>query len=309
MNQQTRRRTLCQLSALSSLLIPLPRFARADVSDKKIKLGMIADLHGGLAKDAASRLDKFVEAMASQDCDALIQMGDFAFPNAKHKNYAENFNAAHDEVIHVIGNHEFDFGLRREDCYRHWGIDASYYSRDIGEIRLIVLDGNETGSPTHRGGYPSYIGKSQQRWLEEQLQSSERPIIILSHQPLAGHSAIDNADELQTLLGKFASKILLCINGHSHLDALCRKAGIAFLHLNSASYYWVGGEVRMAYYTKPLFTTLSMDLGKGMLEIAPASSRWRDKSPEQIGYFDSQTAPPREMVTPQIRSRKIQSGV
>ncbi|HBE71331.1 MAG TPA: hypothetical protein DDW52_24560 [Planctomycetaceae bacterium] len=308
MNQQTtRRRMLCQLSAVPSLLITLPRSAKAKLPNEEIKLGMIADLHGGLAEDAAQRLDSFITAMASQRCDALVQMGDFAFPNAKHKDYAAKFNAAHNEVIHVIGNHEFDFGLKREDCYRHWNIEASYYTRDVGGIRLIVLDGNDLGSPIHRGGYPAYIGATQQRWLKEQLQSTDQPVIILSHQPLAGHAAIDNASELQALLSKFASKILLCINGHSHLDAFHRKSGVAYLHLNSASYYWVGGQVRMAYYTKPLFTTLSVDADQGTLRIAPVNSRWRDKSPEQIGYFDSKNAPKREMVTPQIRARTIRS--
>jgi predicted phosphodiesterase len=269
-----------------------------------VKLGIIADLHGGLAQDADQRLDAFLTSMARQKCDALIQMGDFAFPNEKHKSFAEKFNAAHKEVVHVIGNHEFDYGLTRQDCFRSWGIDASHYVRDIGGIRFIVLDGNEK-RPSHRGGYPSHIGENQQRWLKEQLRSSEIPVVVLSHQPLAGHAAIDNAAELQSLLANFKSKILLCINGHSHLDALYRKEGVSYLHLNSASYYWVGGETRMAYYSEPLFTTLTINSRCGTIEIAASSGRWSDKSPEQIGYFDNPASPPREMVTPQIRARTL----
>lgn len=60
---------------------------------------MIADLHGGLAVDAESRLDAFLSAMQDKDCHALIQMGDFAFPKAKHQVFADKFNAANKQTI------------------------------------------------------------------------------------------------------------------------------------------------------------------------------------------------------------------
>ena len=123
-----------------------------------------------------------------------MQLGDFAFPNHKHQVYADKFNAAHDRTIHVIGNHEFDYGLTRADCFKAWGIDTSYYRQDIGGLRVLVLDGNEKGSPTHRGGYPSYIGQQQQAWIARELEDADKPILILSHQPLAGTSAIQQFD-------------------------------------------------------------------------------------------------------------------
>lgn len=306
MPEPTRRTAVKTLGvAGASLVIPSVSLAHQFKPKQNVKLGVIADLHGGLAADADIRLDAFLVAMKATECDALVQLGDFAYPNEKHQRFADKFNAAHEQTLHVIGNHEFDFGLTRDDCFKAWGLKAAYYRRDIGDIRILVLDGNETGSPTHRGGYPSYIGEIQKQWLSSELQDSKKPVLILSHQPLAGTSAIDNAAEIQQALAEFKSKILLCLNGHSHVDSLVQIDGVPYLHINSASYYWVGGETRMAYYRDPLFTTVTVDADSGTIEVAASRSTWKEKSPKQIGYFEKENAPPESIVTPQIRNHHV----
>lgn len=309
MTKTTRRTAIKALGAIStlgaSLAIPSLVLGKGTRLKAAIKLGVIADLHGGLAVDADARLDAFLLAMKSQACDALVQMGDFAYPNEKHQPFADKFNAAHAQTLHVIGNHEFDHGLKREDCIKAWGIPASYYAHDIGNLRVLVLDGNEVGSPSRTTGYPSYVGKTQQQWLRKQLSESANPVLILSHQPLAGTSAIDNAADIQKLLGEFKSKIVLCLNGHSHVDSLLQIDGIPYLHLNSASYYWVGGKTRMAYYSDPLFTTITINPDTATIDVAASTSTWKGKSPKQIGYFEKENAPPEAIVTPQIRAHHV----
>lgn len=307
MTKLTRRAMLRAVGA-STLTLPLPtRWMAKPSRDKNVvRMGMIADLHGGLAIDARQRLDDFLAAMKTTKCDALVQMGDFAYPNKKHQEFADKFNAAHDQTIHVIGNHEFDYGLKRSDCFKAWGIESAYYRRDLKGLRLLVLDGNETGSPTHQGGYPSYVGPKQQEWLKSELEAADRPVIILSHQPLAGRIAINNATEIQRLLGEFRDKILICFNGHSHVDSLQQVSGVSYLHVNSASYYWVGGKTRMLYYKDALFTVMTVDFSKGTLTVEARSSKWQNDSPEAIGYFDRPNAPPKKIVTPEIRGRSLQ---
>lgn len=301
----TRRDAIKTIGATgAALVIPSPALAYGSAPKDATRLGVIADLHGGLAVDADARLDAFLQAMKN-NCDALVQLGDFAFPNAKHQAFPDKFNAAHRNTLHVLGNHEFDFGLKRADCFKAWGIDASYYRRDIDGLRILVLDGNEKGSPTHKGGYPSYIGPQQMRWLERELQESDKPTLILSHQPLAGTSAINNAAAVQKLLGRHKEKIVMCLNGHSHVDALLQVDGVAYLHINSASYYWVGGKKRMAYYRDPLFTTVTIDPRTATVRVAAKSTVWKDESPKQIGYFDRRDTPPEAIVTPQIRSHHV----
>lgn len=271
-----------------------------------IKLGVIADLHGGFATDADVRLDAFLKAIANTDCHALVQMGDFAYPNKANQIYADKFNSAHESTIHVIGNHDLDHKLTREDCHKAWGIDSSYYTRDVADaLQMIVLDGNERGSPSYKSGYPSFVGKEQLAWLKKELEATDKPVVILSHQPLAGAWPVDNAVEIQKLLSAFASKIVLCINGHSHVDSHLQIGGVNYLHVNSASYFWVGGEARTAYYTDSLFSTISIDLDKSTVSVEGTKSTWKDKSPKELGYFDREDAPDAKTVTPQIRSRRI----
>ena len=308
MDDQNRRVAMKTMGAMgAAIALPFPAMGREFTQQIKapIKLGLIADLHGGLAVDAMDRLDSFLLAMEQENCAALVQLGDFAFPNEAHQAFANKFNSAHPNTLHVIGNHEFDFGLAREDCYRAWNMPASYYRRDIGNIRLLVLDGNEAGSPSHGGGYPSYIGKRQQAWLRQQLRDSPKPVLIFSHQPLAGVSAIDNATEIQTLLAEHAKKILLCLNGHSHVDDYVQVKNVGFLHINSASYYWVGGKTRMAYYGAPLYTTVTIEPETSTVNVSRSQSTWKSDSPEAIGYFDRPDPPPKNIVTPRIRPHHI----
>jgi len=292
-------------ASCASFSLPMPaQIFASDKPKKPIRLGVIADLHGGLAADAEMRLDAFLEAMNEIETDALIQLGDFAFPNLKHQSFADKFNAAHENRIHVIGNHEFDFNLTRDDCFKAWGIEFAYYRRDLEYLRVIVLDGNETGSPTE-SGYPSFIGDKQKAWLEAELEAADRPVLILSHQPLAGRSAIQNAAAIQELLTNHREKIVLCLNGHSHVDSLLQVDGVNYLHINSASYYWVGGETRMAYYKNPLFTTVTIDPEKMLVTMESSASSWKGDSPGEIGYFHRDSAAPQTIVVPAIRGRQV----
>ncbi|MGC6447942.1 MAG: metallophosphoesterase family protein [Rubripirellula sp.] len=306
MTLPNRRSILQTLSLLPTAnLVAKPSLGENLKQREPIRLGLIADLHGGLANDAASRLDCFVESMKQKDCDAVLQMGDFAFPNSAHQSFVERLEETNSELIHVIGNHEFDFGLKRHDIYAAWNIKSSYYRRDVQWIRILVLDGNEVGSPLHRGGYPSFIGEKQFRWLESELHASDKPILILSHQPLAGHGAINNWKTVQNLLAEHQNKIIACINGHSHLDAAWEVNGVHYLHANSASYFWVGGKTRMAYYTAPLYTTLTIDPKKRTFVTEESASQWKNQSPEEIGYFDRPNHAPKAHVSPTISKRSI----
>jgi hypothetical protein len=55
-------------------VIPL----RLDSPARKLRLGVIADLHHGLAPDALSRLKAFVDAAQKREgLGAVVQLGDF----------------------------------------------------------------------------------------------------------------------------------------------------------------------------------------------------------------------------------------
>ena len=238
------RRGFLGAAAAASLTFSLPRSLVAVTRrlERPVRIGLIADLHHDVMHDGFSRMEAFVHEMQVRRPDAIMQLGDFAYPNTKNRRVIDLFNQAHKTSLHVIGNHDTDAGHSKQQCLDVWEVPGRYYMTTVGGIQFLVLDGNDAGSPTYQGGYPSYVGKEQINWLKEQLTSLDGPIIVACHQPLAGAWAVDNAREIQAILSAASDKVLLALNGHSHIDDAVRVDGVTYLHINSASYQWVGGD-------------------------------------------------------------------
>ena len=62
----------CIGSAGIALTLPSSILAEDSALTKKLKFGIIADVHGGYVRDAESRLDSFLHAMKTEKCDALV---------------------------------------------------------------------------------------------------------------------------------------------------------------------------------------------------------------------------------------------
>ncbi|MDB4790760.1 metallophosphoesterase family protein [Akkermansiaceae bacterium] len=289
-----------------------------DSLSQKISLGVIADLHVDLIPDGAERLDSFLDEMTKTKPDALIQMGDFSFAKESNQKIVDRFNKAHEIALHVIGNHDTDGGLSMEHVLKSWGMKDPYYHHVVEGLHLLVLNANEKGSVKHKGGYPKFIGKSQVAWLGKMLSSLEGPVVIVSHQPIAGSYAIDNAAEIQKILSKHSDKVVLAMNGHTHIDLLIEVGEIPYLHINSASYHWLGSkyahesypaEVHAKHsalkYTSPyreaLFTTLTFEPKNRQIIVEKRVTQWVGKSPEELGLKRE----PEGAVTPGIRARVI----
>ena len=294
-------------AAITSIALSSKVDGRFDTLSGSIKLGLMADTHIGFVDDANERFDAIMRQMEVFAPDGLIQLGDFAYPNEKHQEVADRFNAASEVTIHAIGNHDLDHSLTREDCIKAWGIPARYYSRSVKGLRILVLDGNDKGSPTHsrHGGYPSYVGPEQQEWLDKELAEAHIPVMIVSHQPLAGRSAIDNADQLQRIISRHREKVLLCINGHSHVDQQIEVDGVTYLHVNSASYFWLGGKVRLAKYKAPLYAKMTIDPTRKRIFIEGVQSDWLSGTPADVQYFTGKNEGMEEIVVPAIRDRQL----
>ena len=288
---------------------------------RPIKLGMIADLHQDVMHDGPSRLKAFLEVMKNEKPDALLQLGDFACPSKKNEVVTKTFDKAHTKALHVLGNHEIDKGHSFEQVAKLWGMKGRYYTENVNGLKLIVLDCNEKPKG-HDSGYPKYVGQKQLEWLEKQLETLRGPILVLSHQPLAGPGSIDNASEVQALLNKAADKVLMAVNGHTHIDLVARAGKLSYLHLNSASYKWVGSshrhksyppEVHSKFhsieYTCPylhsLFATLTIDPIKRRIDLKGRESQWVGESPSQLEIPTSHGLTNDKEISPRIRNRKF----
>ena len=307
------------------LQIPDTALAMFASKAKPVKVGIITDLHQDVIHNGSERLDAFLAHTKKINPDLILQMGDFAYPNEKNKELIDRFNNAHQTALHVIGNHDTDSGHTKEQCLSYWKMPARYYTKEINGVCFIVLDGNDKGSPTRKGGYPAYINDEQKRWLQQQLKQIDKPIIVVSHQPLAGAMAVDNAAEIQEILSAASDKILLAINGHTHIDCQLLVKNINYVHINSASYFWVGSKYKHNSYSEEihkthawisstcpyqdaLFTTLTIDPSLGTMHIEGRKSNWVGSSPEQLNYVDEAKLRPDVEIAPRISKRKIVVG-
>lgn len=94
-----------------------------------------------------------------------------------------------------------------------------YYTRDIGEIRLIVMD-----TVNEFGGWQGSLDEVQFAWLEQELKNADRPVVLASHHPLAtmfndyapkGASRRVCHEELETMLLEYPV-IVAWLAGHEH---------------------------------------------------------------------------------------------
>ena len=256
--------------------------------------------------------------------DALIQIGDFAVPNQKNRPFVKQFNEAIPQIVHVLGNHDMDSGHTREQCKDEWGITACYDCQQLGGVLLVVLDGNDKGSEKHKGGYPKFVGPEQIAWLKEQLSRAHQPVIVISHQPLAGPRAMDNAIEVQEILTKHADKILFAMNGNTHIDYVVEVDGVVYWHVNSASYYWVGGDFThpsdaeeihqkfpyLSYtcpYQEPLYSALTIDPQSMAIRIEGTKTKWQGPSPVALEVLSDKQAVEKS-VRPSINDQYFGTG-
>lgn len=321
------RRHFVKTVLVTGVALQIPGYTLSMFSQgaKTTKIGIITDLHHDVIHNGLERLKVFVDHMKSVKPDALLQMGDLAYPDVKNKAVIDLFNNAHPVRMHVIGNHDTDGGHTKEQCIEYWGMPARYYTNDVNGIRFIILDGNEKG-PAYKSGYPSNINQVQADWLEAQLQMADKPVVVISHQPLAGALEVDNARQIQGLLSRYSKRILIAINGHTHIDSQYFIDGFHYMHINSASYFWMGGKFKhnsygtqihkehpYICYTCPykdaLYTTLTVHPSSGIITIEGCRSEWVGPSPEELNYFNKDAmALPTEIV-PWINKRHFKHKV
>lgn len=244
-----------------------------------VKFGIFTDLHLDIMHDGRVRLNEFINQMEKENVDFIIQLGDFCYPEdtskclCSEKNLPVNlknamlipvdvpkiellkkFNQFSKPHYHVLGNHELDFCSKKQ-AMKLYGMDKRYYSFTCKGWKFLVLDGNnfKTEAGEFRDYYYGdyfdskdlpYIDSKQMNWIEKELFSDEMPVIVFSHQPLnVGSRGIKNADELSDLfckVNKNGKRVLLCINGHTHVDIYTEWNGVGYYTLNSMSNHWIG---------------------------------------------------------------------
>ena len=311
---------------------------------KKVKFGIFADLHVDIMHDTEIRLREFIEAARREDVDFIIQLGDFCYPDegrkciCKPENRPENIDNAlnyptyadkeairgmymnfEKPAYHVIGNHDCDMCSKRM-ILDYYGADYEpYYSFDVGDLHFIVLDpnyylkdgkyvsydrGNYFDESYHKVRVLPYLPPKQIEWLKGELDSTDKPSIIFSHQSLrenANGGILNPRDFAEAIKGR-RSRVVAAFNGHAHLDGAKIQDGTWYIHVNSMSNYWMGephtvmgrygAEIDEKYpniryvapYTNAAFAIVEVD--ENGAKIKGTVGDFVGKTPQEVDFYE-----------------------
>ena len=293
-------------------------------TSKKIRFGVIADLHHDVMHDGPERLSAFINEMNTESPDFIIQMGDLCHPKKENQPIMDIWNRFKGPSYHVIGNHDMDGGYTRDQVVAFWKAKGKYYSFDANGFHFIVLDGNEhNNSDSKPPGYARFISPEQLEWLKRDLADTNAPTIVFCHQGLDNDAGgLENGTLLRYTLEQANQpghqKVLLVITGHHHQDYYNIINGIHYVQINSASYQWLGDnykEIRYSEavdkshpyikytvpYKEPLWAMVEVT-GHGAVSIKGKKTVFVGSSPEKLGVNANEYIYP---IVPFISDRKI----
>ena len=137
-------------------------------------------------EETAKLLDQFPTA-------TVFTAGDNAYPNGSAADYANCYGPGwgrhKDRTYPALGNHEYDLG-NADATFDYFGSRAGprglgYYSYDIGEWHIVVLNDNSSYVPIK-------AGSTQDQWLQNDLATTTKKCILAYwHQPMVMSSDTD----------------------------------------------------------------------------------------------------------------------
>lgn len=194
-------------------------------------IAQITDLHIGDGPRCApndARLEAVVARLAATAPDVILATGDLTEDGAPdaYASIADRLGALGAPVLPVLGNHDV-----RETFAESFGAPVSegfvQYARQVGDLRIIVLDTVEAGR--HGGAFCA----ERAAWLEARLdeQPATSTLIALHHPPVRSGIAWmdDNADGgwtrrlAEALAGR--DQVIGMVAGHLHRPMVTLFAG------------------------------------------------------------------------------------
>ena len=129
----------------------------------------------------------------------------------------------------VIGNHDdpwrADLITAFGSDYPEWTISRGWYYRDIGGVRLVMLDCDE-------GAGADNIGSDQQAWLNSTLETDQSVFVFL-HYPLQTMVfSLTQKEIIKDELEKNGN-VVASFSGHAHRQYLVEENGILYVGVGS----------------------------------------------------------------------------
>lgn len=320
----TRRAFIHRVVLAPAVLAGWAGHATAAESDRRVRFGLITDVHQDVMPDGVERIRAFVAAMKAAEPDFVVQLGDFCVPAPRNQPFLDAWNEFPGRRYHVLGNHDMDGGFTREQTVAYYGMPHRHYAFEAGPIRGLVLDGNEPGGTA--AGYKRFMGPEQLAWFEGELARADRPVVLFIHQPFdADHGGcLENSGAVRALLARAEQRrpgsVVAVFSGHLHLDYAREIDGVPHVQVNSASYWWLNAPAarretfppavhrahpylaHVAAYRDPLWALVTLNFERGELVLEGRRSAWIGLDPWERG---EQTAWTREELRPAISDRRF----
>jgi predicted phosphodiesterase len=225
---------------------------------EKVKFCVFADIHyrpGRFPNSTKDWLDRILTRAKQENCDFVIHCGDMCHNPPKAKDYIAHYNNFELPTYHVLGNHETD-ECTYDDVLKVFNIEKGYYFFDCKGFRFIVADTNyyyrksskeyvHFGSDVVKmsGDEWGCIPDEQYKWIENIIDESAHPCVVLSHLSFERGIGSKRMQEIFARANtKKPGKVRMAINGHFHCDFLRILEDVVYFDLNSASYQWIGGK-------------------------------------------------------------------
>jgi predicted phosphodiesterase len=223
----------------------------ADDSQRRVRIGMVTDLHYADKPPAGSRhyreslakLEEAAKQFQKDKPDFVVELGDLidaADSVEVEKKYLARINkefaALSGDKHYVLGNHCVTTLTKEEflDCV---GQKKPHYSFDRSGFHFVVLDAcfRSDGAPYGRDNFKwndANIPDEQVDWLRADLKATASKTIVFAHQRLdvKNDHGVKNAEQVRKAL-EDSGKVLAVFQGHSHKNDLKDINGIQYCTL------------------------------------------------------------------------------
>ncbi|MBS7697009.1 MULTISPECIES: metallophosphoesterase [unclassified Chelatococcus] len=243
-----------------------------------LRLAFVADIHHGdnsftkVGVEALPLMEEFRRFVGDARPDAVIDLGD-RISDRDHETdlrleqeVADAFAPIMAPRFHLCGNHDRDH-LSVAENEAILGQPLGHRVVDLGEWRLVFWAAD---SKIYRpGGF--VLREADLLWLAATVDAADRPLAIMSHVPVSGHSQIGNyyfernpasstypgAERARAVLSR-ARVPVVCLSGHVHWNTLTTVDGIPHLTLQSLTEsFTTGPEPAGAFALLELGETIS----------------------------------------------------
>ena len=244
-----RQGTLLLTATASATSGPSPLFA--EPSGKRLKIGLITDLHHAdkpvngtrYYQETLGKLDEAAYRFEKEEIDFVVELGDLIDESdtvASELRYVKEVNKEFSAISKdrhcVLGNHCV-YTLTKEEFLGGVEQQKSYYSFDRGNFHFVILDAcfRIDGQPYGRKNFDwkeSTVPALELDWLQTDLNSTKT--VVFAHQRLdvTGNFGVKNAVVVRKVLEN-SGKVIAVFQGHSHENDLKEVGGIHYCTLRA----------------------------------------------------------------------------